>query len=139
MAYSWKISHKDNPMRILEEYIVLLLSLLIFFLMLLYFQREVFPALLVVLSFLALYLIVRAFVEKIFIFEEAYHIKGSHLHIHKNLNGKVKKEKVYLKDVKKSSFDHHLLGAYIVSENQKHVLHFNSKKEIKMFKKNLGS
>ena len=135
--FSWKISHKDNPMRRLEDYTILLFSLLLFFVMLLHLQREVFPAIIYVLTFWSIYLMVRFVIEKYFHFEEHYEIIGNHLHIAHKRKGKLEKQKIHLKSVKKSSFDHHLLGGYIVTKKKRHSLAFNSEKEMKEVKKKL--
>lgn len=80
--------------------------------------------------FFGLYLLIGYIVQKIRKVEEHYYFNPEHVEITHRTRFKESKEKVPLKDIKRHKLDRFLLGGYMVSKKGRHLLFFNTKKEL---------
>jgi len=99
-----------------------------------------FIALAAALLFVAIYIAISPLISRIKKIEEIYLLKPPHLHITRKTRSKVKKEKVHLKKVVDHRFDRFFLaGTLLTDKKKRHVLFFNTKKELEQLVKHLPS
>ena len=87
--------------------------------------------------FLGLYLVLSYLTQLIRIVEEKYHLSPTHFEVTRRTRFKIKTEKVPLKKIKHHKLDVFFRGGYLLSNQGKHLLFFNSKKEVDKFKKHI--
>lgn len=130
--YSWKFP-QVTFLRI-EIAFVIILSALIFFISLYQFDYQWIVALATALIFLGIYLLVAHGAKAVHKVEDVYHLSKTHLEVHRTRKNTVTHEKIPLKHIKHHKLDHFFLGGYLVTKyGKKHLLYFNTKKEMKRF------
>jgi len=130
----WKFPTTEFVILRVELLFVGIISLLLLAFSYYTLEEQWFPAIMFTIGFMAMYIIVSAIVQKIRSIEEHYHIKSDHIEIIRKSRTGTKKEKVHFKDIKHHKLDKTFLGGYLVThKNKKHVLFFNTKKEIEHF------
>lgn len=123
----------------IEIAFVLILSLLIFLVALYQFDYQWIVALATALIFLGMYLLIAHGAKAVHKVEDVYHLGKTHLEVHRTRKNKVTHEKIPLKHIKHHKLDHFFLGGYLVTKyGKKHLLYFNTKKEIRRFEKMVG-
>jgi hypothetical protein len=86
------------------------------------------------IGFVAMYIIISAAIQKVRKIEEHYRLYPTHVEIVRKNRFSTHKEKVHFKDVKHHKLDKAFLGGYMIThKGKKHVLFFNTKKEIQHF------
>jgi len=103
-----------------------------------YFElnEQVLQTIIFTAFFVGLYALISYLVMMIRQAEEKYHLTSSHLEIHKKSRNKRKKHKVPLKSIIQHKVDHFFLGGYVITKDgEKHVLFFNTRKEVEAFDK----
>ncbi len=137
VKYHWQFPLKQFFFLRIELVFLAVIGVLLFLISFFGSGNNFLAALLYTLVFFALYLIVSYIVQRLRFVEEHYHLSSSHLHIVKKRNNKVIKEvQVPLRTVKKHKLDRHFLGGYLVThKGKRHVLFFNTKKELEKFEK----
>ncbi len=84
--------------------------------------------------FVVLYFVISLLTRLIRRVEEKYLLHPKHLEINRKTRFSQKNEKVVLKEIKRHKLDHHLLGGYILTKKgKKHLLFFNTPKELEKF------
>ncbi|MBU0470705.1 MAG: hypothetical protein KKA62_02100 [Nanoarchaeota archaeon] len=139
----WKFPEKKFNLLKIEKVFLILLTVLVFVFSFLEVNRRWFLAVVYSLLFLGLYFLMSYLVQRIREVEEHYHLTPTHLHVERKKKGKVKKEKVALKDVEHHKLDKFFLGGYLLAKKKKkHLLFFNTKEELenveKFLKKNIS-
>jgi len=133
VSITWKFPEKKFFFLKIEVFFVALLALLVFVLS--FFQFESwFYSIVFTLVFLLLYVLSSYLIQKWREVEERYTLTKSHLEIIRKKKNKVKKEKVFLKDIIHHKLDKFFLGGYLLTnKKKKHLLFFNTKEEIEKF------
>ncbi len=135
--YSWKFP-QVTFLRI-ELLFILILSLLIFLVSLYQFDYQWIVALATTLIFIGMYLLIAHGAKAVHRVEDVYHLSKTHLEVHRTRKNKVTREKIPLKHIKHHKLDRFFLGGYLVTkQGKKHLLYFNTKKELKRFEKMVG-
>jgi len=132
--YSWKFP-QVTFLRI-EIAFVLILSLIIFFISLYQFSYQWIVALATALIFLGMYLLIAHGAKAVHTVEDVYHLSKTHLEMHRTRRNKVTHAKIPLQQIHHHKLDHFFLGGYLVTkQGKKHLLYFNTKKEMGRFEK----
>ncbi len=136
MSLEWIFPAKKVQFLRIELAAVGIISLLIFVLTYLQFADFMF-AFIFLLIFAGIYVVLSYLTQLIRLVEEKYSISPTHFTVTRKTRFKTKKENVPLKDIKRHKLDHFFLGGYLVSQSsgkkKKHLLYFNTKKELKAF------
>ncbi len=132
--YSWKFPQVAF-LRI-EIAFVLILSLLIFFVSLYQFSYQWIVALATALIFLGMYLLIAHGAKAVHKVEDVYHLGKTHLEVHRTRRNKVTHARIPLRHIHHHKLDHFFLGGYLVTkQGKKHLLYFNTRKEMGRFEK----
>ncbi len=130
--YSWKFPQVAF-LRI-EIAFVLILSLVIFFVSLYQFSYQWIVALATALIFLGMYLLIAHGAKAVHKVEDVYHLSKTHLEVHRTRRDKVTHAKIPLRQIHRHKLDHFFLGGYLVTkQGKKHLLYFNTRKEMGRF------
>lgn len=130
----WKFPSSEFVLLRIELLFIVILGVIIFVLSYFGLEEQWFPALMFTIGFFALYLVVSAIVQKIRSVEEHYHLHPTHIEIIRKSRYNTNKQKVHFKDIKHHKLDKAFLGGYMLThKGKKHVLFFNTKKEIEQF------
>ncbi len=133
-SYSWKFPQVAF-LRI-EILFIVILSILIFLVSLYEFSYQWIVALATALIFLGLYLLVAHGAKAVHKVEDVYHLGRTHLQVHRTRRNKVIHEQIPLKNIKHHKLDHFFLGGYLMTkQGKKHLLYFNTRKEMGRFEK----
>ncbi len=137
--FQWTYPEKDVLFMKIETFVISIISALIIFSSLIISKSFTF-AIIMTFLFLCIYVVVAYFSKIIFMLEQKYNLTPSHLEITKKSRFRTKKEKVLIKKIHTHKLDRFFLGGYALSDKGKHLLYFNTKKEldkfVKHFKKN---
>ena len=121
-----------------EALVVSILSFLVFLLGMSTFEGGVIYGITLVVIFVVLYLIIGQIVHYIRQVEETYFVTKTHFHASRKTRWSHQKEKVALKDIKLHKLDKIFLAGYMLSKKgEKHLLYFNSLKDLEEFEKKL--
>ncbi len=120
-----------------ETLFVGVLTLFVFLASFYTFEPRWIYGIVVAAIFFLLYVITAYLIHHIRGVEETYELTKTHLHITRKTNRRVRKEKVALKDVHTHKLDSWFLGGYLLTKKAKHLVFFNSKKELNKLKKAL--
>ena len=134
--FQWTYPEKDVLFMKIETFVISIISALIIFSSLIISKSFTF-AIIMTFLFLCIYVVVAYFSKIIFMLEQKYHLTPTHLEITKKSRFRTKKEKVHLKKIHTHKLDHFFLGGYALSDKGKHLLYFNTKKELDKFVKHL--
>lgn len=135
--YSWKFPQVAF-LRI-EIAFVVILSLLIFLVSLKQFDYQWIAALATALIFIGMYLLIAHGAKAVHKVEDVYHLGKTHLEVHRTRKNKVSHEKIPLKHIHHHKLDHFFLGGYLVTKwGKKHLLYFNTQKELRRFEKQVA-
>jgi len=85
--------------------------------------------------FSALYLLIAYIVQMIRGVEHHYRVGATHLEITQKTRYGQTKAKVPLKKIKHHKLDHFFLGGYVVTDKDKHLVFFNTRRELEKFEK----
>ncbi|MBI4151403.1 hypothetical protein HY496_00390 [Candidatus Woesearchaeota archaeon] len=132
MAVEWNFPAKKIQFLRIELVTIGVISLLIFVWTYYYFLDFLFAFMFTVI-FLGIYAILGYISRLIQLLEHRYHVTATHFEVTRKTRFKSKKEKVPLKEIKHHKLDPLFLGGYLVSKHKKHVIYFNTKKELKEF------
>ncbi len=133
---SWKFPLKEVKFLRIEIFFLIILGILIFLYTAFQFERRLFSGLIFSLLFIIIYIFVAFGMKKMRKIEEHYKVSGRHLHITHKTRKKTGKVKIPLSSVSMHKFDRFFLGGYVVTiKNLKHVLYFNTRKEMEKFEK----
>ena len=136
MITKWTFPNQDQIMMKIEFFTLAGVSLLVFLFS--FFQlSSIFYALLFTIIFVGLYLVIAYLTKLIRQVEEYYHLTPTHLEVTRKTRFKTKKEKVNLKKITHWKLDSFFLGGYALSNKGKHLLFFNTKKELNKFETHL--
>jgi nitrogen fixation/metabolism regulation signal transduction histidine kinase len=131
---SWIFPLREFFVFKIETVMLVILSIIVFFLAFLQTDQRWFSATILTVIFIALYLSLSYFIQKFRQVEEKYHLTQTHLEVTRKSRTKTKKTKVALKDIKHHKLDKLFLGGYLVTKKgKKHLLFFNTKDEIEKF------
>lgn len=126
----WGFPARELHILRIELFTLLIFGLFIFWYMFFQFEQQFFGGALSAILFVSLYFIISSIVKRIHFVEEKYHLNSSHLQITRFKNGeKVAIEKIPLASIILHKFDHFFLGAYVVTNQKRHGLFFNSEQE----------
>ncbi|PIN75147.1 hypothetical protein COV17_04320 [Candidatus Woesearchaeota archaeon CG10_big_fil_rev_8_21_14_0_10_36_11] len=128
----WKFPQKKSPLMKIETVTISVIAILIFFISVMQ-TDNILSGILLGVSFIVLYMVLTYIIQKVRVMEELYHINPTHFHVTRKTRFKKTSEKVPLKTVKFHKLDKFFLGGYLLSEKAKHLLFFNTKKELEEF------
>ena len=128
----WKFPQKPVQFLRIEVATIALIALLVLALTSLQFNSPVF-AVIFTLIFLGIYIVLSYLTQLIRLVEERYQLTPTHFEVKRKTRFKTKIEKILLKDVHRHKVDRVFLGGYLVSKKKKHLLYFNTKKELQQF------
>jgi hypothetical protein len=133
---SWKFP-KHYFLRI-EVFFVVLLAAIIFLVGFFQFGQQWTLAVALTGMFLGIYLVVSHGAKSIQKVEHHYEVTPTHFQVTTLERGKKTQEKLPLKHLHHHKLDHFFLGGYLVSKaGKKHLIFFNTKKELTAFEKHL--
>ncbi len=132
MTLEWVFPQKKVQFLRIEIVSIAIIALIILVLTYLQFSNSSF-ALIFTLIFVGVYIVLSYITQLIRLVEEKYHLTTTHFEVTRKTRFKTKTEKVPLKDIKRHKLDHVFLGGYVVSKKKKHLVYFNTKKELKNF------
>ena len=134
--FLWEFPKKKFLILKIEIFFIVLLAILVFTLSFLRFNKRSFIAELFTIIFLWTYVLISFIIQKSRSVQEKYHISNKSLEITRREKNLEKKEKALLKDISYYKVDKFFLGGYVITkEGAKHLLFFNTKKEIETFEK----
>lgn len=134
MSLAWRFTH--GKFSWVEVLLLSIASVALFFLFWIYFPWLISLALTV--FFIAGYFLISHGVKVVRKKEMHYRAKDKHLHVTKAVEKKIVKERIPLHKAKDCKFDKfRLKGVLINHDGKKHHLHFNSKDEMRKFRKHL--
>ena len=128
----WKFPQKPVQFLRIEVVTIALIALLVLALTFLQFSNPVF-AFIFTLIFLGIYVVLSYVTQLIRLVEEHYHLTSTHFEVRRKTRFRTKTERVPLKDVHRHKLDQVFLGGYLLSKKKKHLLYFNTKKELQRF------
>lgn len=132
MTLEWIFPQKKVQFLRIEVLTIGIIALVI--LALTYLQFNTFSfALLFTLIFVGIYIVLSYITQLIRVVEDKYHLTATHLELTRKTRFKTKTVKVPLKDIQRHKLDHVFLGGYLVTKKKKHLVYFNTKKELKDF------
>lgn len=134
MVLQWKFPAQKVQFLRIELATVGLLGLLILILTYLQFADLLFAFMFTVI-FLGIYAVLSYLSQLIRLVEHHYQVTATHFEVLRKTRFKTKKEKVPLKEIRHHKLDHLFLGGYLVSKHKRHLLYFNTKKELKEFER----
>lgn len=130
--YSW-IFPQVSFLRI-ELVFIIILSLVIFLVSLYQFDYHWIVALATLFIFIGIYLLIAHGAKAVHKVEDVYHLTKTHLEVHRTRRKKVTQDRIPLKNIHHHKLDHFFLGGYLVTkQGKKHLLYFNTKKEMGRF------
>jgi len=132
----WTFPAKEITFMKLEIWTVTIIALLIFVFATSQF-RQVFYAILFTVLFLGLYILIAYLIQRVRAVEETYHLNPNYLQIIRSTRNKEKKTVVPLKSIKAHKLDRFFLGGYLLTDEKKHLLFFNTKQELLHFEEKL--
>ncbi len=134
MTLEWVFPQKKVQFLRIEIVTIIVIALGILFLTYLQFS-DFFFGLLFTVIFVGVYVVLSYVTQLIRLVEERYHLTTTHFEVTRKTRFKTKTERVPLKDIRRHKLDHVFLGGYVVSKKKKHLVYFNTKKELKDFER----
>ena len=133
----WKFpSNKFFFMKI-EIFSIAIIAVVVFFISFLQIGGSYLLPTIVTAAFVVLYGVISYLIQRLRQVEEKYLVTKTHFQVSRKVRNKVTKEKVHLGKVKLHKLDRFFLGGYLVTEKGKHLLFFNTIKELENFEKHL--
>ncbi len=129
---SWVFPKNVIIMRMEAAFIALLAVIVFIFSYYTYDQRGIL-GILAALIFIVVYILVQQGINAIRKVEEQYTVTSTHFQAVRKTGNKIKTEKVPLKHIHYHKLDHWFLGGYLLSRKGKHLLFFNTSRELKRF------
>jgi len=129
---SWTFPAKNMILLRIEAVFLALLTIVVLIFAYASFEQLV-PAVLATLIFVALYIVISQSTNVWRKVEEKYVVTPTHFEVVRKTRHIVKNEKVPLKHIRHHKLDKRFLGGYLVSKQGKHLLFFNTKKELEKF------
>jgi len=131
---SWNFPLKNFMFMRIEALTVALVALITFLMIFAQTGQSWVGAILLTAAFVGFYYLVSYLIQKVRKVEEKYHLTPTHLHVTRKSKNKLSKVKVALKDIYLHKLDKFFMGGYIVTKKgKKHLLFFNTKKEVEKF------
>jgi len=131
---TWTFPAKCTQFLKIEVFTVAILAILVFFFSFIQF-RDWFYTVIFTVLFVGVYFALSFGIQKIRRFEEKYTVTSTHFEVVRITKNKTKKEKVPWKKVYRHKLNKVFHGGYMISEKGKHLLFFNTKKELEKFEK----
>ncbi len=132
MTLEWVFPQKKIQFLRIEIITIGIIALGVLLLTYLQFNTVSF-SLLFTIVFVGIYIVLSYVTQLIRLVEEKYHLTPTHFEVTRKTRFKTKTEKVPLKDIQRHKLDHVFLGGYLVTKKKKHLVYFNTKKELKDF------
>lgn len=131
---TWKFPEQDFSLMRVELGSIFIVTFLIF--VFTYFQLgSISSAFLFSSIFIGIYLVVSYLIQLIRQTKEVYALRQGYLEIVRKTRFSQRKEKVHLRRVKRHRLDRLLLGGYLLTEKEKHLLFFNTRRELEQFER----
>lgn len=130
--FSWKFPQK-LILRV-EAFFVLLLAIIVLLISFFHFNRQILITVAMAALFVGVYLFVSQGAKSWLREEHHYEVRGPLLHVTKLKQEKATKDKVHLGRLAHHKLDRFFLGGYLVTrQKKKHLLFFNTPREMKKF------
>ena len=131
---SWVFPVEDFKLMKIETFTLSVIAIITFLTSFLMFDQSWGKSTVVTILFVCFYILTSFAVHKVRAPEEHYHLTSTHLEVHRKTKRKVKKEKVPLTQIKRHKLNRFFLGGYLITKKgKKHLLFFNTKKELEKF------
>ncbi len=134
---TWRFP-RDTMFLKIELYFIALLAFLVLIIAYFQFAGNVLYALAAVIIFLAVYFLVGYAVKSYYNIQHHYTVTPTHFHLKTSHRHGTKEHKVPLRDIARHKLDKLFYGGYLLThKGKKHLLYFNSRKEVEKFEKML--
>ncbi|MEK6901378.1 MAG: hypothetical protein AABX37_03485 [Nanoarchaeota archaeon] len=131
--FSWRFP-RDKMFLKIELYFIALLALFVLIIAYFQFARNVLYALAAAVVFLLIYFAVGYGVKSYYNIQHHYTVTPTHLHVKTSHRQGMKEHKVPLRDIARHKLDKSFYGGYLLTrKGKKHLLYFNSRKEVERF------
>jgi len=134
-GFNWVFPNKEFLMLKFEALVVAIIAAFIFWLSISN-VNAIYPAILLTILFIAIYVLVSGVIQKIRQVKETYSVTSTHLKVHRKSRYSSKKVSVPLKSVQLHKLDKTFHFGHIVdNKGKRHGLFFNSKKDVERFER----
>jgi hypothetical protein len=131
---TWNFPAKDFLVMRIETLTVVIVALLVFMVILSQPYHGWISAILFTAAFIGFYYALSYLIQKVRKVEEEYHLTPTHLHVTRKSKSKISKTKILLKDIYLHKLNKFFMGGYLLTKRgKKHLLFFNTKKEVEKF------
>ena len=118
----------------IETLTVAIIAVLMFILIFAQPRHSWLSAVFLTIAFIVFYYILSYIIQTVRKAEERYSLTPTHFEVVKKSRNKIKTAKINLKNIAKHKLDKTFLGGYLVTKaGRKHLLFFNTKKEVESF------
>ena len=136
-SLAWNFPGDGTTYLRIEIVSIAIIAAVVFFISFFHIGQSYFVPTIVTVAFIILYTIISYLIRRLRQVEENYKISATHFQVTRKTKKGVKKEKVSLKKIQSHNLDRFFLGGYMISEEGKHLLFFNSIKELEDFDKHI--
>jgi hypothetical protein len=131
---SWIFPMKEFMLMKIETLTIAVVALLLFFTIFAQTNQSWLGSVLFTAAFIGFYYLMSYIIQKVRKVEEKYHLTPTHLQVTRKSKNKSSKVKISLKDVARHKISKFLMGGYLITKKgKKHLLFFNTKKEVEKF------
>ncbi|MFC1686916.1 hypothetical protein ACFL0E_00995 [Nanoarchaeota archaeon] len=139
--HKWEVPHEKHFLLKPEAILLAILVVFVFLFSFSSFDKKLFPTIVTVVSFIAVFFVINYLVRKLYPLKEKYHITSSGITIKSKSGKKETKVNIKFKNIMKFKLDKFFHGGRIETKDKRHSLYFNTKQEIekleKIFKKKI--
>ncbi len=131
---SWIFPMKQFMFMKIETLTVAIVALLMFLIIFAQSGHDWLGAALFTAAFIGFYYLMSYIIQKVRMVEEKYSLTTTHLHVTRKSRNKLSKSKVPLKEIVHHKLTKLFMGGYLITKTgKKHLLFFNTKKEVEKF------
>jgi hypothetical protein len=131
---SWIFPMKEFMFLKIETLTVAIITILVFLTIFAQSEQSWLSAVLFTAAFVGFYYLMSYIIQKVRMVEEKYHLTPTHLEVTRKSRNKLNKSKIPLKEIARHKLNKFLMGGYLITKKgKKHLLFFNTKKEVMKF------
>ncbi len=135
ILHKWEVPHEKHFLLKPEAILLAILIVFVFLFSFSSFDKKLFPTVITVASFIAIFFVINYLIRKLYPLKEHYHITSSGIKIKSKSGKKETKVNIKFKDIKKFKLDKFFHGGRIETKGKRHPLFFNTKQEIEKLEK----
>ena len=131
---TWNFPAKDFLFMRIETLTVVVIALLVFMVIFSQSSHSWISAALFTVAFVGFYYLLSYLIQTVRKVEEKYHLTPTHLQVTRKSKNKISKTKILIKDIYLHKLNKFFMGGYLLTKKgKKHLLFFNTKKEVEKF------